>query len=244
MISAYETDKLPQGYYTYGGTVLLRRESSGSGMSLLLFLRDLGMRWVSAPGASSGKSRFGGATEPLVWAEFHLYQSAGGLYVRNAEIKEDFLQIRSDPKRLLSAIRLYKRIKQILVAGHESNQILTILWNAMLSLNENSPPDIVEFRFNWRLLRALGLAPSLQSCCVCGARLKGELKWSVDGLLCARCGGKEVPTREEELRDLQRAALLDQHSFTEWSKLRAEYAGCGFFKEHSKKIVNFFANFS
>lgn len=245
MISAYETDKLPQGYYTYSGTVLLRRESSGSGMSLLLFLRDLGMRWVNAPGASGAKSRFGGATEPLVWAEFHLYQSAGGLYVRNAEIKEDFLSIRSDPKRLLSAIRLYKRAKQVLIAGHESNQILTILWNAMLSLNENCPQDIVEFRFNWRLLKTLGLAPSLQSCCACGARLRGELNWSEDGLLCAKCGGEDGGTRQEEaLRDLQRAALLDQRSFVEWSKTRAEYVKYGFFKEHSKKIVIFFANFS
>lgn len=244
MISAYETDRLRQGYYTYGGTVLLRRESSGSGMSLLLFLRDLGMRWVSAPGAAGGKSRFGGATEPLVWAEYHLYQSSGGLYVRNAEIREDFLQIRSDPKRLLTAIRLYKRIKQILVAGHESNQILTILWNAMLSLNENCPADAVEFRFNWRLLRTLGLAPSLQSCCACGARLKDELQWSGDGLLCARCGGQAGEGREEALGDLQRAAMLDQRSFVEWSKKRAEYAGCGFLKEHSKKIMIFFANFS
>lgn len=242
MISGYETDKLQQGYYTYSGTVLLRRESSGSGMSLLLFLRDLGMRWASAPGASGKKSRFGGTIEPLVWAEFHLYQSVNGLYVQTAEVKEDFLFIRSDPKRLLAAMRFYKRIKQTLVAQHESNQLLTILWNVMSALNENCPIDITEFRFNWRLLKALGLAPSLQSCCECGAPLKDELNWSEDGLLCARCKGTAAPPGA--LKCLQRAAMLDQGSFITWSKKQTEYTECNFFREQSKKLVIFFSKFS
>lgn len=238
MIFAYETDKLTQGYYTYSGTVLLRRDSSSSSQSLLLFLRDIGMRWVSAPGATGRKNRFGGATEPLVWAEFHLYQSANGLYLQNAEVKEDFLSIRSKPKRLLTAIRCYKRVKQILMAGHESNQILTILFNAMLLLNEDCPEEIVEFRFNWRLLRALGLAPSLHSCCCCGLPLKDELRWSDDGLLCVRCvTGKSPP---DALKDLQKAALLDYPRFVEWSK-RQKYSN--FYLDNLQKLIIFFSNF-
>lgn len=243
MISAYETDKLPQGYYTYSGTVLLRRESSGSGMSLLLLLRDLGMRWVSAPGAAGKKSRFGGATEPLVWAEFHLYQSTGGLYLQNAEVKEDFLSVRTNAKKLLAAALFYKKTKQVLIAGHESNQILTILWNAMLSIGENCPEDIVEFRFNWRLLKALGLAPSLRSCCKCDSPLNDELNWSENGLLCAGCAGAK-PQPQGALASLQRAALLEQRSFVVWSKKQTEYTEYKFFREQSKKIVIFFSKFS
>lgn len=241
MISAYETDKLPQGYYTYSGTVLLRRDSSGAGQSLLLLLRDLGMRWVNAPGATGRKSRFGAATEPLIWAEFHLYSSAKGVYLQSAEVKEDFLNIRSSPGRLLTAMRCYKRTRRILLAEHESNHILTILWNMMLALNENCPEKIVEFRFNWRLLKSLGLAPSLNSCCECGASLEYELNWSRDGLLCARCGGTADKSFPDTLKSLQLAALLDQRRFVEWAKRQADSV---IFKEHNKELVSFFSNFS
>lgn len=241
MISSCETDKLPQGYYTYSGTVLLRRDSSGSGQSLLLLLRDLGMRWVSAPGAASRKNRFGGATEPLVWSEFNLYSSAKGLYLQSAEVKEDFLNVRSNSRRLLTAMRCYKRAKQILLAEHESNQILIVLWNMLLSLNENCPEEIVEFRFNWRLLKSLGLAPSLKSCCGCGMPLNHELNWSRDGLLCVRCKGAGGESPQDALRSLQLAALLDQPRFAEWSKGQTKL---NFFKDHNKELMKFFSNFS
>lgn len=240
MISACETDKLPQGYYRHSGTVLLRRDSSGNGQSLLLFLRDLGARWVFAPGAAGKKPRFGGAAEPLVWAEFHLYQSAGWLYLQNAEVKEDFLPVRTNRERLLTAMRFYKRIRQILLAEHESNQILTVLWNAMLALNEACPCGIVEFRFNWRLLRVLGLAPSLRTCAGCGSLLGGEPRWSRDGLLCARCGGADGASRSGALQELQKAALLDQRRFIEWSR---EQTACSCYKEQAKKLLIFFTGF-
>lgn len=199
------------------------------------------MRWVSAPGASGKKTRFGGATEPLIWAEFHLYQSANGLYLQNAEVREDFLSVRSKPARLLTAMRCYKRVRHILMAEHESNQILTILWNTMLALNEKCPESIVEFRFNWRLLKALGLAPSLQTCSECGSHLKEELCWSQDGLLCARCKNMPDSLPQNALINLQRAVLLDQARFVGWSKQQSQDS---FFSENTKKLLIFFTRFN
>ena len=244
MISAYETSKLPQGYYTYGGTVLLRRDTCGSSQSLLLFMRDIGMRWVSAPGATGRKNRFGGAIEPMAWAEFHLFQSVKGLYLQSAEVREDFLAVRSSPKRLLASMRCYKRVKQTLMAEHESNQILVILWNTMLAFNENCPEQIVEYRFNWRLLKALGLAPSLQSCCECGLPLGEEPRWSSNGLLCSRCGSGTANKPVRELLDIQRAAMLDHHRFVQWAKKQTYNDNMNFFGEYIKKLIIFFTNFS
>ena len=99
--------RLPQGYYTKTGTVLLRRDSSREGQSLLLFMREFGPRWVSAPSAT-GKNRFGGSTEPMTWGEFSLYQSPSKLYLQGTEVKEDFLTLRSSPPAVLAALRLYK----------------------------------------------------------------------------------------------------------------------------------------
>lgn len=237
MISSFETDKLPQGYYKKVGTVLQRRDSSGEGQSLLLFLRDMGPVWVSAP-ASKTKCRFGGATEPLVWAEFTLYQSPSRLYLQGAEIREDFISLRSSAEKLKTALRIYKRLTGVLLTGHESNNILTLLWSAMVLLKENCPVEIVEYRFTWRLLKEIGLAPSLGYCVKCGSKLECGAVWTKDGLVCPSCSG---PAQEdicsEDLSNLRLAAMLSHDRFIGWSKGREKSS---LFTVQLKKLLTFF----
>lgn len=237
LISSYEREDLPQGYYSQVGTVLQRRDSSGEGQSLLLFLRDMGPVWVNAP-ASKTKSRFGGATEPLVWAEFSLYRSPSRLYLQGAEIREDFISLRTSSEKLMAALKLYKRLSGVLLPTHESNNILTLLWSSMVLLKENCPADIVEYRFTWRLLKETGLAPSLQYCVKCGSKLAGGASWCRDGLLCASCG---APHPEgicgADLSFLRFAALLNHDKFIAWSKDREKSS---LFTDQLKKLVTFF----
>lgn len=240
MISSLYTDKLKQGYYTQTGTVLQRRDSSGQGQSLLLFLRDMGPLWVNAP-SSSTKSRFGGATEPLVWGEFNLYQSPNKLYLQGAEIKEDFLSLRNSNEQLMTALRFYKRLSRVLMVGHESNQILTLLWGSLVLLKDNCPGDVVDFRFTWKLLNLIGLAPSLNQCVRCGERLESRVSWCSDGLICVRClsgqYGKEL--EPGTLICMQAAALLDHNKFIEWS---CSQRNNEIFLKQVKKLITFFSD--
>lgn len=239
MISSFELEKLPQGYYKQVGTVLQRRDSSGEGQSLLLFLRDMGPRWVSAP-ASKTKCRFGGAIEPLIWAEFDLYQNPSRLYLQGAEVKEDFLSLRYSAEKLKSALKLYKRLSKTLMVGHESNNILTLLWSSMLLLKENCPVDIVEYRFTWRLLKETGLAPSLQYCVMCGSKLDAGVGWTKDGLICESCSGpNKIDLDAEGLRSLRFAALLNHEKFIEWSVSQEKSA---LYSNELNKIVTFFTD--
>ena len=239
MISSFETEKLPQGYYKQVGTVLQRRDSSGEGQSLLLFLRDMGPMWVNAP-ASKTKCRFGGATEPLVWAEFDLYQSPARLYLQGAEVKEDFISLRSSSDKLKSALKLYKRLSKTLMVGHESNNTLTLLWSSMLLLKENCPVVIVEYRFTWRLLKEAGLAPSLQYCVACGSKLDDGAAWTNDGLICGVCSGPLKNDLDAEgLRCLRFAALLNHEKFIEWSGSQEKY---DLYSDELKKLVTFFTD--
>lgn len=240
MIAAYEVEKLPQGYYKKSGTVLKRKDSLKEGQSLLLFLRDLGPRWVSAPGASSGKSRFGGATEPLMWGEYCLYQSPRFLYLKEAEVREDFITLRSEPHRLLTALGFYRRVSQVVMTAHESDQLLKVLWSAMVLLRDGAPPEAAEFRFSWRLLNALGLAPSLQNCVKCGALLDDGASWTEDGLLCPRCSGRPAETGPAELAVLTAAGQLSHEKFLVWSKSEHGNNLNNLFNEHAKKLLTFF----
>ena len=239
MISSFETDKLPQGYYKKVGPVLQRRDSSGEGQSLLLFLRDMGPIWVSAP-ASKTKCRFGGAIEPLVWAEFDLYQSPARLYLQGAEVKEDFISLRCSAEKLKSALRLYKRLSKTLMVGHESNNILILLWSSMLLIKENCPVDIVEYRFTWKLLKEAGLAPSLQYCVNCGSKLDSGARWTNDGLICAPCSGTNKEDLDADaLKSLRFAALLNHDKFIEWTGSQEKSS---LYTDELKKLVTFFTD--
>lgn len=207
-----ETELLKQNYYTTSGTVLKRKSGVRGEQSLLLFLKGWGIVWGIAPFASS-KNRFGGATEPMIWSVFTLYKSPNRLYVKNAEVKEDFISIRKAPVKLSAAIELYKILPKVLYIDHENDNVLKLLWNCMLLLEHGAETGAVKFRFYWRLLRLLGIAPSLTSCVVCGAELKSGAVVTIDGLVCKQCisGGRELS--KEILSMLQTVALLPQNEF-------------------------------
>ena len=237
MIPGAETDRLDQGYYRQSGTVIQRRDSVKSGNSLLLFLRDLGPRWVCAPG-SSAKSRFCGAIEPLVWGTYDLYQSPTRLYLKSAEVKEDFLSLRTNRSQLMAAIRFYKNVTKLTMTTHESNKILNVLWSAMVLLKEDCPIELTEFRYIWKLLNSAGLAPSLSRCVICGSVINNCATWTEDGFCCDKCNNKDHSSLSaEEMAILQHAALLEHDKFIRWSKQHGDTAVCN---NYIGKLLTFF----
>ncbi|MBR4401267.1 MAG: DNA repair protein RecO [Synergistes sp.] len=209
---------LPQGYYTGTGTVLLRRDSAKEGQSVLIFMRELGPRWITAPRANA-KNRFGGATEPLTWARYSLYQSPSRLYLQEAEVKEDFITLRRSGSSLLCAARLYKLTSREAPAACENDALLRALWNAMVQLKEGCPADAVEFRYVWKFLNTMGLAPSYSICVSCGARISGSAAAGKEGVFCASCAGEGLPKMSaKELYELRAAAGLPHDKFLAWSK--------------------------
>ncbi len=232
--------QLRQGYYQASGTVLLRKEASRGGRSLLLFLRGFGPRWAGAPSAG-GKNRFGGGAEPMVWGAFSLYQSPSRLYVQSVDVKEDFLALRRSPSALRCAARIYKLTAGETPQGCENDGLLRTLWSAMLQLSAGAMPAAVEFRYKWRLLASMGMAPSLEYCAGCGERLTRGGVFTDEGILCGRCAAqaKGLPLSERELTIMRAAAALSHDKFVEWS------ANCGFeeiFATNIKKLSSYFRN--
>ena len=138
-------EQLRQGYYQASGTVLLRKEASKGGRSLLLFLRGFGPRWAGAP-AAGGKNRFGGGAEPMVWGSFSLYRSPTRLYLQSVDVKEDFLSLRRSSAALACAARLYRLTAAEAPADCENDGLLRTLWSAMVQLRDGAMPAAVEFR--------------------------------------------------------------------------------------------------
>ena len=108
------------------GVVLKRGSYLEGDLSLLLFLKSGGMTWCYVPGASKGSVRFGGALEPLVWGQFQLYQSKHRVYIREIEVKDDFWELRKQPKAVFMAMRWVKMFEQNLIPGYPYDSLLVL----------------------------------------------------------------------------------------------------------------------
>jgi DNA repair protein RecO (recombination protein O) len=179
-------DGIPQGLVRQSGVVLRREISAEGNVSLYLFLKEIGPVWISAPGASRGRIRFGGAIEPLVWANFNLYKGTKRFYLKSVDIKEDFWALRADPEKIRTMLEWDRMLCRHLVPGLPCDEVLAIFyWSGML-LKEGVSPAVAEWRFLWKWLNSWGIAPSLDFCSGCGAPLS-DARLSASGLLCPAC---------------------------------------------------------
>ncbi|MDR3254865.1 MAG: DNA repair protein RecO [Synergistaceae bacterium] len=217
---------LSQGDYKARG-VVLRRRDGGKSQELLLFLSSHGVVRVSAPGAGS-KNRFGAGTEPMVWGEFLLYQSTRSLYLKGVDVREGFWGVRGSRSALRMAVKWCGEVASRLMPGVESDNLLSLLWGSMKNLSNGFSPLLLDVRFAWRWGNLWGVAPPLDSCTSCGARIDGSsglVARSSDGLLCADCGRAASESSGESrgslplptLRTLRSAALLPKDAFQIWA---------------------------
>ena len=120
----------------------------------------------------------------MVWGSFSLYRSPTRLYLQSVDVKEDFLSLRRSPAALACAARLYRLTAAEAPAECENDGLLRTLWSAMVQLRDGAMPAAVEFRYMWRLLAAMGTAPSLEYCAGCGERLARGGLFTDEGILC------------------------------------------------------------
>jgi DNA repair protein RecO (recombination protein O) len=224
---------LPQGEHAARG-VVLRRKVAGKSQELLLFLSSHGATWASAPGAGV-RNRFGAGTEPMMWGEFHLYQSPRRLYLKEVDVREDFWSVRQSPRALRTAVKWCGELASRLMPGVMSDNLLSLFWGCMKNLSGGLDPVLLDVRFAWRWGNLWGVAPSLDSCASCGRRIGADALFarrSPEGFLCDGCFVSDAPERAiykplpvSAVSAMKSAATLSREKFPAWAaKLTAEDA--------------------
>jgi len=133
--------------------------------------------------------RFGGATDPLVWGTFHIYRGPNRWYLRDVDVRKDFLLLRKHPSRIRRAAEWAASLVRYTLPGHASDDLLPIFyWSLCVLESGRLREDLAGWRFYWRWLRNWGLAPDLERCQGCGAQL-GEALFSEGSFFCAQCSG-------------------------------------------------------
>ena len=178
-----------QGLLRKRGVILRRRDSNEGDRSIYVLLREEGPVWLLAPGGARGKVRFGGATDPLVWGTFHIYRGPNRWYLREVDVRKDFLLLRRYPSRIRRAAEWAASLVKYTLPGHASDDLLPIFyWSLSVLESGRLREDLADWRFYWRWLRSWGLAPNLERRQGCGAVL-GEAFFRGESLLCAQCSG-------------------------------------------------------
>ncbi|HOO62886.1 MAG TPA: DNA repair protein RecO C-terminal domain-containing protein [Synergistaceae bacterium] len=209
-----------QGQFRVTGVVLHRKDLSSSLRTLYLWCREKGPFWVFAPGSGRGKiSR--GYTEPLVWGEFHLYKSPRGIYLKVADLREDFWDFRKSPRKMREALQWAGLLKKNLLAEHPEDALLRVFYWSLILLREGAPLPPLRWRFLWKWLSLWGRAPDLWRCEHCGKLLEENPAYTQGartGFLCPLCGNSSGGLEATlVLQELRKAVMLSRSDFRNYS---------------------------
>jgi DNA repair protein RecO (recombination protein O) len=198
---------------------------------LRIVTRDAGVRSVLARGARRSKKRFGSALDLYAQGVAQLQMKPG----RELDTLSDFDVVRARPQlaRQLSRFAGAGAIAELTLrfASDAADPGLFEAVESTLEAIGDAGPDearAVTLAGAWRVLRELGIAPTVDTCAECHAPVDGSatamFSHPAGGTLCERCG--HLARSGRRLPPAARAALRawlngDEHSLTSADEGRA-----------------------
>lgn len=187
--SGLEGIKVPS--YTARSLVLHRSDLGEYDRILTLYTREKGKLSAVARGARRANSSLSGATELFVQAKVHLGVGRNLDIVSQCEIEKSFAALRSDLQRLARATYFCELLDRFTGDRDEasSEELFDLTVRTLLLLEHaETYPDAVVHAYELQLLSALGYAPVLDRCVVCGApggAWSAGFSPALGGIVCA-----------------------------------------------------------
>ncbi len=168
---------------------------------VVCYTRNYGKVRLVAKGARKGGGRLGAALEPMLVSGvvFYLREGRGLLLVSQADVERQWPELRRDVVRMAYAGAALE-LTDALVSEREPDPGLFDLLESSLDRVAAAPPsslDVVLWSFELSLASALGYAPELARCIVCGGPLAGRVSFAArrGGIVCGDCLGEEPGAR-------------------------------------------------
>lgn len=186
---------------------------------LTLFSEEKGRIMASVRGSRSLKSRYFSAAQSFCYSRFILCKKNDRYYVREAELCENFFEIREDIEK--TALAGYVAEALLYVTMEESDPALFRLsLNILYAIAKNRAPlPQIKAVFEVRAAGILGFMPDLHGCCYCGRR-DGDFFFDImNGQIeCKECreknSGAAPSVYEEDYRAAHIVCLLNSGACT------------------------------
>jgi len=198
--------------------LVIRKNRFGDSSDIVHLLTEAyGLLTLRALGRRRPKSRLGGALELLSYSSVVLYEGRGENWqIREARLIRSYGSLARDAARFTAVGKVLRVLDSALPVGAPAEGLLLTLLDFLSVMEKTGNPDAVHALALVRIMRILGVEPSLGSCFSCGGR-PGTAFSHDGGVLCEKCekGFKIARVSERTMRSLasiERAGWEDSES--------------------------------
>ena len=163
-----------------------------------LYTKEIGKISVVAKGARDGRSRLGGALQPMnhVGVLFYMKESRDLQLLTQCDIVRSFPPLSTDLDRMAAGMAAVELTDAVTPAEEPNGPLFDLLSATLAAVSgATKQPGNALYYFELHLLGIIGFRPDLAVCTRCRRHIdpRGEgsaVHLSVNGILCAACSGK------------------------------------------------------
>lgn len=171
--------------------IILKEEFKGeSNKRIIIFSKDSGRKILFATGARKSKSPLLAATQIFSYCDFYAYEGKGFLSLTQADIIDNFYNIRNDIVKLSYAVYFADIINKTIPDEIENNDVLELL---LFTLKVMSKTDfnikLAARIFEIKYLQFSGFMPNIKFCALCEKNIESEIYFKAEEAMffCHKC---------------------------------------------------------
>lgn len=193
------------------GFVLKDRDYLESSKIMDIFTKKYGVISVISKGCKKPKSLLCSASSKMTYGKFHIYYKEGKLStLTNVDIINNLSNIKKDILSIGYTTYLMELVFQVAKQVELYDELFDNFINTILKINDNLDAGVLTNILELKLLDYLGVAPSLDSCSVCGNKNNiVNLSLEKHGLVCRDCKTFEKQYSLESIKHIRMYSYLD-----------------------------------
>ena len=141
------------------GIVLKKADSNEVDQLLVVYTKELGKVFISAKGTKKLESKLRYSIEPITYVQLIFVKGKNFLILKDAVIKNQFLEIKKDLEKLKTAKQIKGFIDEAIVGEEKDEKVWKLILKTLKDLFvwSRAPHIVMDFKKN--LIRILGYDP-------------------------------------------------------------------------------------
>ncbi|MBF0330573.1 MAG: DNA repair protein RecO [Candidatus Omnitrophica bacterium] len=171
---------------------------------------------------------------------FYQYRNSDIHLVSHCDMKEHFMEIRRDIKRITAGEYACELVNKIMPLEEKNEAVYQLLLDYCRALGHSRDAGRLVHMFQIKLLTLSGFRPHIDSCVQCGGEIKARVRAKFNirkgGLVCIRCEGRDLSLTPVSAGAVASLLYVEKHSWAQCLKLALEPS----VKRELKHILNNF----
>lgn len=176
------------------GIVLKEMNKGETSKNLIVLAKGIGKIFMSAKGARKSKSPLMASSQIFSYCDFVAYENKNFYNINQAEIIDNFYNIRTDIVKLAYASYIMELTEKSCPENMECDNIMLLLLKTLYVMSKTDiNPKLASVIFEIKYMSFMGFMPETENCVFCGND-KGLLYFSKyeGGVMCEECKRKGI----------------------------------------------------